>query len=126
MAQVQQKSDRDSPPAALEGFYNIKKAAIRLGLNDGTDPKDESGHRWLRDGCNRPIDGSKGPQFPHRRMCGQLIFSDSDLAWITEEHRNPTAKPGRKPKTPAKAEENVSVKPSDPRPRPHRAPDRCP
>jgi len=68
----------------LEGFHNIKQAAVRLGLQDPEDPDSAAGERWLRDGCNRPEDGSKGPQFPHHRMSGRLMFSDSQLAWIAE------------------------------------------
>jgi hypothetical protein len=95
-----------TPPAVLEGFHNLKQATIRLGIAKSEDPEDKSGQRWLRDGCNRPEDGSKGQQFPHHRMNGdQLVFSDSDLAGIAAICRNApkrrtgnqTGRPRRKP-----------------------------
>jgi hypothetical protein len=76
-----------APPAVLEDFYNVKQATVRLNLAT-EDPADLSGQRWLRDGCNRPEDGSKGPRFPHHRLAGQLRFSDTDLAEIAALHRN--------------------------------------
>lgn len=78
---------KPTPTKQLEGFYNVKQAAEKLGLNDPTDPDDESGIRWLRDGVNH-----KG--FPHHRMSGRLVFSDSDLADIAAMHRNASARVG--------------------------------
>lgn len=68
----------------LERFYNLKAAAEWFDLNDPEDPADESGIRWLRDGFNRPLDGSKGRKFPGRKMSGRLVFSASDLATIAQ------------------------------------------
>jgi hypothetical protein len=74
------------PTAVLERFYNVSQAAVRLGLREEDDAS-KKGEKWLRDGANRPKDGSKGPRFPHHRMAGQLLFSDSDLAAIAEISR---------------------------------------
>jgi hypothetical protein len=71
----------------LEHFHTVSEAAIRLGLRKKGDPG-KKGEKWLRDGANRPEDGSKGPRFPHHRLAGQLLFSDSDLAEIAELNRN--------------------------------------
>lgn len=68
----------------LERFYNLRTAAARLALTDPEDPDDTTGQRWLRDGFNRPLDGSKGRKFPGRRMGRRIIFSESDLAVIDE------------------------------------------
>ncbi|MES9522392.1 hypothetical protein [Streptomyces capoamus] len=68
----------------LERFYNIRSAAIRLDLTDPDDPENTSGQRWLRDGFNRPLDGSQGRKFPGRYMGRSLVFSESDLAVIAE------------------------------------------
>lgn len=68
----------------LARFYNVRAAAIRLGLTDPDDPKDTTGQRWLRDGFNRPLDGSAGRKFPGRYMGRELIFSESDLMVIDE------------------------------------------
>lgn len=75
-----------TPIKPLEGIYNIKQAAVKLGL--AKDEQDTRGHRFLRKGVNRPQDGSEGPQFPHFRMNGQLQFSDSDLVFIASLFRN--------------------------------------
>lgn len=75
----------------LERFYNVRAAAIRLGLTDPDNPKDTTGQRWLRDGFNRPLDGSKGRKFPGRYMGRELIFSESDLITIDEIAREETA-----------------------------------
>ncbi|MFF7096348.1 hypothetical protein ACFY9A_28735 [Streptomyces rubradiris] len=84
---------RKAPPAptptpadlpVLERFYNVRNAAVRLGLADPSNTEDAGGQRWLRDGFNRPSDGSQGRKFPGRYMGGQLMFSESDLAVITE------------------------------------------
>jgi hypothetical protein len=74
----------------LERFYNVRAAAIRLGLTDPDDPDDTTGQSWLRDGFNRPLDGSKGRRFPGRYMSRQLIFSESDLIVIDEIAREET------------------------------------
>lgn len=82
---------RKTPPAVLEGYYGIKRATELLGLSDPEDKEDKTGQKWLRDGVNL-----KG--WPHARMAGRLVFSDSDLATIAELNRNPVARPGRKPR----------------------------
>lgn len=69
----------------LENFYNLKQATVRLGLAT-EDPEDKRGQDWLRRGVNRK--SSQGPKFPHHRMANQLMFSDSDLAEITDLMRN--------------------------------------
>ncbi|MDX3243485.1 hypothetical protein [Streptomyces sp. ME18-1-4] len=68
----------------LERFYNIRAATIRLGLADPNDPEDNTGQSWLREGFNRPLDGSNGRKFPGRYMGRNLIFSESELAVIAE------------------------------------------
>ncbi|MFF8482397.1 hypothetical protein [Streptomyces antibioticus] len=68
----------------LARFYNLRNAAIRLGLTNPDDPDDNTGQRWLRDGFNRPEDGSKGRKFPGRYMGRNLVFSEDDLAAIAE------------------------------------------
>ena len=74
-----------SPTEPVLGrFYNIRNAAIRLGLTDPNKPGDTTGQRWLRDGFNRPSDGSKGRRFPGRYMGRELVFSEADLAVIDE------------------------------------------
>lgn len=82
----------------LETFHNVKQATVRLGLAT-EEPEDKRGQKWLRDGANRPKDGSKGEQFPHRRMAGQLMFSDSDLAEIAEMNRFAPQRRGRPRRT---------------------------
>lgn len=84
------RTSRKAPPTQLENFYNVGLAAVRLGLKTQEEHEAGStkGERWLRDGCNRPEDGSKGEQFPHRRMSRELQFSDSDLAYIAAMHAN--------------------------------------
>ena len=81
-----------APPApskttetVLENFYNLKQATVRLGLAT-EDETDKRGQDWLRRGVNRKA--GQGPKFPCHRMAGQLMFSDSDLAEITELVRN--------------------------------------
>lgn len=69
---------------ALGLFYNVRAAAIRLGLTDPDKPGDTTGQRWLRDGFNRPLDGSKGRKFPGRYMGRELVFSEADLAVIAD------------------------------------------
>ncbi|MET8826018.1 hypothetical protein ABZX40_13175 [Streptomyces sp. NPDC004610] len=71
------------PEPVLENFYNLKKAAVRLGLAT-EDPEDKRGQDWLRRGVNR----KDGTAFPSRRMANQIMFSDSDLAVIAEIGRN--------------------------------------
>ena len=74
------KSPPTSAKPVLEHFYNVKQATVRLGL--ATDKEeDKRGQKWLRDGVNL-----KG--WPARRMAGQLMFSDSDLAWIADRCTN--------------------------------------
>ena len=99
-------------PPTLEGFYNVKQATVRLGL--ATESEDDTrGQKWLRDGVNRQHN-----PFPHRRMAGQLMFSDSDLAQIAEMSRTPATKPGRKrtasprKRTVAKPTSATEIKPS--------------
>lgn len=82
-------------PPVLEGFHGIKKATELLGLSDPNDPDDKTGQRWLRDGVNL-----KG--YPHQRMAGYLVFSDSDLIEIARLNRNPATRPGRRPRRPRK------------------------
>lgn len=87
-----------SKPLVLEHFHNVSQAAIRLGLRP---PEEDSkrGEKWLRDGVNRPADGSEGTPFPGRYMAGRLMFSDSDLAAIAEIQRiAPPPRRGRKPR----------------------------
>ncbi|MFI0233086.1 hypothetical protein [Streptomyces sp. NPDC017086] len=74
----------------LERFYNVRAAAIRLGLTDPDNPEDTTGQRWLRNGFNRPLDGSKGRHFPGRYMARELVFSESDLIVIDEIAREET------------------------------------
>lgn len=103
---------RKAPPTKalklLERFYNVGEAAVRLNFKtqEEHDAGSTKGERWLRDGANRPEDGSKGKPFPHFRMNGCLMFSDSDLAEIAEMHRNaPTqgARRGTRHRRPARA-----------------------
>ncbi len=68
----------------LERFYNLRRAAIRLDLTDPDKPEDTTGQRWLRDGFNRPADGSKGRKFPGRYMGRNLVFTEADLVVIAE------------------------------------------
>jgi hypothetical protein len=84
----------------LERFYNVRNAAIRLDLTDPDDPDDTTGQSWLREGFNRPEDGSKGRKFPGRYMGRRLIFSESDLAVIDEIAREETAARQRATDTP--------------------------
>lgn len=81
---------RKASPTPLENFYNVGLAAVRLGFKtqEEHEAKSTKGERWLRDGANRPEDGSKGEPFPHRRMNRELMFSESDLAEIAAMHRN--------------------------------------
>jgi hypothetical protein len=81
------KAPPTKQPIKLEGFYDVKQAAVRLGLAT-EDPDDIRGQRWLRDGVNH-----KG--FPHHRMNRVLMFSDSDLAEIAAMHRNAPTRAGR-------------------------------
>ena len=98
---------KKSAPAepVLENFYDVSQAAVRLGLRD-KDDKSKRGEKWLRDGFNRPEDGSKGRKFPGRYMAGRLKFSESELAVIAEIAR----------------EESVAKQQA--KPKPHRAPRR--
>jgi hypothetical protein len=67
----------------LERFYNVSQAAVRLGLRE-PEADGKKGEKWLRDGFNRPEDGSKGRKFPGRYMANQLMFSESELAVIAQ------------------------------------------
>jgi hypothetical protein len=69
------------PLTALEGFYSLAAAAVRLGLRDPEDATTK-GEKLLRDGVNRH-------GWPHHRIGRQLVFSDSDLAQIAAMHRAP-------------------------------------
>lgn len=84
------RTSRKAPPTQLENFYNVGQAAVRLGLKTQAehDAGSIKGEKWLRNGANRPEDGSKGEMFPHRRMGRELQFSDSDLAHIAAMHFN--------------------------------------
>ncbi|MFF0777033.1 hypothetical protein [Streptomyces sp. NPDC003720] len=77
-------------PLKLEGFHTVGEAAVRMNFKTQAehDAGSTKGERWLRDGCNRPEDGSEGQPFPHHRMNGCLMFSDTDLAEIAAMHRN--------------------------------------
>lgn len=104
------RTRRKAPPTQLENFYNVGRAAVRLGLKTQEEHEagSEKGERWLRDGANRPEDGSKGEMFPHRRMGRELQFSDSDLAYIAAMHFNaPTqgARRGSRRRSTAKSAE---------------------
>ncbi|QCX81153.1 hypothetical protein C9F11_37850 [Streptomyces sp. YIM 121038] len=91
---------RSGPSAPqLESFYNLGLAAVLLGLKtkDEHENGSKKGERWLRDGVNRLEDGSEGRPFPHHRMNGCLMFSESNLAEIAEMHLNaPTQGPRRR------------------------------
>ncbi|MEX3101183.1 MULTISPECIES: hypothetical protein [unclassified Streptomyces] len=78
------------PTDKLEQHFNVAKAAAQLGLTDPDNPDDKTGHRWLRDGFNRPEDGSKGRKFPGFYMGRELMFSESDLVVITQIAREET------------------------------------
>ncbi len=84
------RTSRKAPPTPLENYYNVGLAAVRLGLKTQKEHEagSKKGERWLRQGANRPEDGSKGEPFPHRRMARELQFSDSDLAYIAAMHFN--------------------------------------
>ncbi|MGC9536536.1 hypothetical protein [Streptomyces sp. UG1] len=81
MKREQRRSEPVSP--ILENFYDIKQAPVRLGIRSVDDPT-QSGERWLRNGFNRPADGSKGRPFPGRYLGKKLMFSESDLAVIAQ------------------------------------------
>ncbi|NUO43707.1 MAG: hypothetical protein HOV82_16920 [Streptomyces sp.] len=70
----------------LENFYDVGLAAVKLGLKTAEQHKAGSklGEKWLRDGFNRPTDGSKGRKFPGRYMAGRLKFSESELVEIAQ------------------------------------------
>lgn len=74
----------------LENYYNVRQATVRLALADPDDENDKSGQKWLRDGVNQDLD-----PFPHTRMAGQLMFSDSHLAEIAKRHENKAETRGR-------------------------------
>lgn len=94
---------KSAPAPVLERYYTVAEAAVRLNLRperkDTEEEESKKGEKWLRDGVNRPEDGSKGPKFPCHRMAGKLMFSDSDLAVIAEHSRNTPERRGRRRRT---------------------------
>ncbi|MFZ3473160.1 hypothetical protein ACODT3_10500 [Streptomyces sp. 4.24] len=76
---------RRTTPPALEKFYDVKAATVRLGLAD-EDPADQRGQRMLRDGVNREHNS-----FPHHRLGRRLMFSESNLAVIASMLENPVS-----------------------------------
>lgn len=81
------------PKPALENFYTVPQAAVRLNLKtqEEHDAGSTKGERWLRDGVNREHN-----PFPSHRMGGHLRFSDTDLAEIAAMNRNaPDKRAGR-------------------------------
>lgn len=72
--------------AVLETFHDVGQAAVKLGLKTQMQHEAGSkvGEKWLRDGFNRPEDGSKGRKFPGRYMAGRLKFTEADLIVIAE------------------------------------------
>lgn len=64
-------------------FYDVSEAAVRLGLRE-PGASGQAGEKWLRDGFNRPLDGSKGKPFPGRYLAGKLKFTEADLAQIAQ------------------------------------------
>lgn len=82
----------------LENFHTVSAAAVRLSLRDEGE-EGQRGEKWLRDGANRPKDGSKGEPFPHHRLAGRLMFSDSDLAEIAAMNRQVPQRRGRARRT---------------------------
>lgn len=112
------RTSRKAPPTPLETYHKVGPAAVRLGFKTQKehDAGSTEGERWLREGANRPEDGSKGEPFPHRRMARNLMFSDSDLAYIAEMHFNvPTqgARRRTRRRTAAKPSSAPSPQPSD-------------
>ncbi|CAM5248912.1 hypothetical protein SGLAM104S_01571 [Streptomyces glaucescens] len=94
----------DEAPALVE-FFDVGRAAVKLGLKTEQEHNAGSkvGEKWLRDGYNRPIDGSKGRPFPGRYMAGQLKFTPADLTTIAqialeESEAKRQAKAAAKPK----------------------------
>jgi hypothetical protein len=75
-------TDPTDQPVLVE-FYDVAEAAVLLKLR-APDDLSNKGEKWLRDGYNRPSDGSKGRQFPGRYMAGRLKFTAADLAVIAE------------------------------------------
>jgi hypothetical protein len=82
------------PTPTPQGFYRVEAAVVKLGL--AKDENDTTGRRWLRDGANRKPEDGKGKPFPHSRLNGQLVFSDTDLAEIYAMHRNAPNRRGRR------------------------------
>jgi hypothetical protein len=72
--------------AGLAEDYDVGWAAVKLGLKTEAEhlAGSKTGEKWLRDGYNRPSDGSKGRQFPGRYMAGRLKFTEDDLAVIAQ------------------------------------------
>lgn len=71
------------PKPVLEKHYNLKAATEHLGLSDPEDPNDMGGQKWLRDGVNQ----AENP-FPHSRLAGRLVFTESHLIEISMRHEN--------------------------------------
>jgi hypothetical protein len=88
--------DSATPQAEHDEFLQIEDAAKALNC----------GVRWLRDGANRPEDGSKGPVFPHHRLGKALQFSRQDRAEIRAMHRVP----GQRGRRPAAARKTTASK----------------
>lgn len=106
------RTSRKAPPTPLENYYNVGRAAVRLGLKtqEEHDAGSTKGERWLREGANRPEDGSKGEMFPHRRMGRELQFSDSDLAYIAAMHFNAPTQGARRG-----SRRRAAARPAEPR-----------
>ncbi|MER7623876.1 hypothetical protein [Streptomyces sp. NPDC126503] len=99
---------RRTAPKTLERVYDIKQAAIALGLADPKKPESLAGQRFLRDGVNREHD-----PFPHTRINGQLRFTESQLAEILDRHRNaPNTRTGRPRSKKRAATRRTASKPS--------------
>lgn len=107
------KAPPTKQPLQLERFYTVKEAASWFKLDGSDDPDkqdSQGGERWLRDGVNRPIDGSKGTPFPHHRIGRRLLFSESDLAQIAAMHRNAPTQGARRG-----SRRRTTTKPTEPR-----------
>lgn len=80
-----QNPPTDEAPALVE-FFDVGWAAVKLGLKTEQEHMagSKTGEKWLRDGYNRPLDGSRGRPFPGRYMAGQLKFTPADLTEIAQ------------------------------------------
>jgi hypothetical protein len=111
------RTSRNATPTPLENYYKVGEAAVRLGFKTEQEHKagSKAGERWLREGANRPEDGSQGEPFPHRRMDRYLMFSDSDLAYIAAMHFNaPTqgARRGNRRRSTVRTAASITAKPA--------------